>query len=288
MQPPSIACLLVLAALLLPCRVPAAETITWLVPEMPPLFITEGPDRGKGYGDAILAILEASLPQYQHEVAFTNVVKHFDRFRQGDNVCAVGLFKTAERQDFIRFTLPSLIGLPTMLIIKKDRQAAFGNKSVVKLGDILADTGLSLGLGQDRSYGASIDAVIGKHAGRDNLIVFSGQELQQNYFKMLMLNRVDGLIGLPEEALYQATRLGIRDQVMTVGIEENQGDADSWMAYAGCSRTAWGERVVEDINRVLLQERPSGRYRAAYLQWLDANSAQIYHKVYEEVFLATQ
>ena len=91
--------------------------------------------------------------------------------------------------------------------------------------------------------------------------------------------------GLPEEAKYLAETMGIRDQIMTIGIEENQVNHDASITYVACSKTAWGKKTIENINTVLLDQRPTERYRAAYERWLDPSSIAGYRKLYAEVFL---
>jgi hypothetical protein len=54
----------------------------------------------------------------------------------------------------------------------------------------------------------------------------------------------------------------------------------------GCSKNAWGRAVIDKINTILLEQRPTMHYRAAYERWLDANSLERYRAVYQEVFLA--
>ncbi len=76
-----------------------------------------------------------------------------------------------------------------------------------------------------------------------------------------MLDRLDGLIGLPEENLYQAEQLGIRDQLMTLTIDENQQGYDGWLSSVGCSKNEWGRRIIAEIDRILLTERATERYR---------------------------
>ncbi len=102
---------------------------------------------------------------------------------------------------------------------------------------------------------------------------------------MLRLNRIDALIGLPEEAIYQAKKLGIQDEIMTLTMEENQIGYDSWLSYVGCSKTEWGKKVIQEIDQVLLKNRPGKRYREAYERWLDKSSLAHYRELYDEVFL---
>ena len=156
---------------------------------------------------------------------------------------------------------------------------------MVKLEDILKSKKLIIGRGQNRSYGKFVDGLLNTYGTKENIFTFEGQELSLNFFQMLKVDRLDGLIGLPEEAMYQAERLGIRDQIMTLIIEENQTSPESWFSYVACSKTPWGKQAITDINQALPTQRPTEAYRGAYERWLDESSLEGYRKLYKEVFL---
>lgn len=282
--------LIVLLALLCPSpgMAEGKMVVTWMEAEMPPFLIKSGPNKDQGYGNVITEIIKTGLPQYHHQEMVTNITRHFYKFKQGEQVCSVGLFRTPEREEFMHFSLPSFLTLPAVIIIKKEHYGRFGGKPTVKLDAILADSKLMIGCSKDRSYGQLTDAVLKKYLGRENILTFAGQELSTNLFKMLLLNRLDGLIGLPEEELYQAEQMGIRDQFMTLAIEENLSGYEGWLSSVGCAKTEWGRQVIEEVNRILIKERPGERYRAAYERWLDNNAIEHYRKVYKEVFLTSK
>lgn len=255
---------------------------------MPPYFVQGHPNAGdRGYGNLLTAILQEQLPEYTHYTMVTNVIRHFERFKQGEKVCSIGLYKTPERQEFMHFSIPSLLTMPAVLIVRKEKLADFHHRGGIRLEDVLGDENIIIGLSKDRSYGNSVDEVLKKYSNRKNLVTFNGQELSENFFKMLMLDRLDGLIGLPDEVMYQAERLGIRDQIATLLIEENQHGYEGWFCFVGCSKTEWGRSVIEKINRILLAQRPTERYRTAYERWLDDNSRERYRAIYQQVFLKT-
>ena len=263
----------------------ARDSLTWLEAVAPPFFIHEGPLKGQGYEDLITGIIKENLPQYNHSHSIANISRHYYEFQQGQKVCNVGLYKTSEREKFMHFSIPSFFTYPTVIIIDKSKWPAFGNAKMVKLADILKSNKLIIGRGENRSYGKFVDQALDTYGTRENIFVFEGEELSLNFFKMLKLDRLDGLIGLPEEAMYQAERLGIRDQIMTIAIAENQTSPESWFSYVACSKTDWGKKAIDDINRVLLEQRPGDRYRGAYERWLDEGSLEDYRKLYKEVFL---
>lgn len=263
----------------------AKDSITWLEAVAPPFFIHEGPLKGQGYEDLITNILQESLPEYEHNRTIANITRHYYEFEQGEKACNVGLYKTPEREKFMYFSIPSFFTYPTVLIIDKSKWAAFGNAKSVKLEEILKSKKLIIGRGENRSYGKFVDQLLNTYGTKDNIFAYEGQELSLNFFQMLKLDRLDGLIGLPEEAMYQAERLGIRDQIVTIAIEENQTSPESWFSYVACSKTGWGKQAIADINRALLEQRPTERYRAAYERWLDESSLEGYRKLYKDVFL---
>ena len=285
---PMLVALLVLFSLTSLRAAPANDSITWMEVTMPPYFVQADPNAANtGYGNLLTAILKERLPEYTHYTMVTNVIRHFDRFKQGEKVCSIGLYKTPERQEFMYFSIPSLLTMPAVLIVRKEKLAGFTHEGHIRLEDVLGDENIIIGLSKDRSYGNSVDAVLKKYSNRKNLVIFSGQELSENFFKMLMLDRLDGLIGLPDEAMYQAEKLGLRDQIATLLIDENQQGYEGWFCFVGCSKNEWGRNVIEKINRILLTERPTERYRKAYEQWLDENSRERYRTIYQQVFLNT-
>ncbi|MGE4559939.1 MAG: TIGR02285 family protein [Desulfobulbus sp.] len=274
----------------LPCLSHAStkDSITWMEVNMPPSFIQKGPLKNQGYSDVIGNLIREHLTDYEHHRIVTNVVRHFDDFKSGKKVCGIDLYKTKEREAFMYFSLPCVLTLPPVLVVRKDKSDMFGTDTDVSLETILANEEFRLGLSSDRSYGQRLDALLQQHLERKNLTVFSGQELRQNYFKMLLLDRLDGLIALPCEAKYHAEQMGILDQISIVMLRESQQDPEAWMSSVACPKNAWGREVIDKINIVLIQLRPSAPYRQAYERWIGENRLRQYRSTYNDLFLPTR
>lgn len=272
---------------LIPATAPAGESITWLEVHMPPYFIQQGPHQGQGYGNAVAARIQQELPEYEHHRMVTNVIRHFDMFKRGDQVCSIGLYRTPEREQFLHFSIPSMLTMPPVLVIRKENLGQYGQNGV-SLAALLQNPDFRLGLSGDRSYGAGLDAVLKATTPDKNRILFSGQELGENYLKMLLLDRLDGLLALPDEAMYHAEQMGIRDRITLVPLHENQQNTNAWMCMVGCPDTAWGRQVIDRINEVLVRIRPEDSYRQAYERWLDPELLERYRRVYDTVFLTTK
>ncbi len=263
----------------------AANSITWMEADAPPFFIHNGPLKGQGYEDLVTDILEEQLPLYDYDIVIANIARHYYNFQHGEKVCTVGFYKTPEREEFAYFSIPSFFTLPTVLIVKKDNHTKFGGQKVVTLDTLLNNEDVIVGIAKDRSYGRYVDEVIAGHKEQKNIVELAKQDLAQAFFKMLLADRIDALLGLPEEAMYMAEQMGARDEIMTLTIAENQKGYDGWLSYVACSKNDWGKEAIDNINRVLLQQRPTDRYRAAYERWLDESSQEHYRKLYEDVFL---
>ncbi len=277
-----------LTLFLFPVLVQAKDSITWLEAVAPPFFIHEGEFKGQGYEDLTTAILIENLTDYDHHHMQANLSRHYQQWKQGEQACAMAMYKTQEREEFAYFSIPGLFTLPPILIIKKDNFQAFGGQKTVLLETLLKENEDLIGRSTNRSYGAEFDNILNTFGNKTNIFTYEGPEVSLNLFKMLLAGRIDALPGLPEEAMYAAETMGTSDQIMTINIEENQKKPDAYLSSVACSKTEWGKRTIERINKVLMTERPKEQYRAAYERWLDESSIERYRKLYKDVFLKTE
>ncbi len=264
----------------------AEETVAWMEVIFPPGYIQEGPFKGQGYEDVVTDILQENLPEYRHEVMMGNVARMFHEFKQKKNVCNVALFKTPEREKFMHFSIPSTFTLPNRLIALAGGSESLHEGSAVSL-DALLKKDVRLGVSRGRSYGKPIDKVLKKYESDGSVFLHSGEDVFQSLLKMLLKGRLDYMLGLPEEAVYVAERMGVKDKIVTFQIQESKGGYDAWLGHVACSKTDWGKRLIDRINTILLKQRPTDRYRMAYERWLDENSIKIYSRLYDDVFLKT-
>jgi len=262
----------------------AETSVVWMEADFPPGYILKGPDKGQGYEDIMTRILQENLRGYRHDRLLGNLARMNHEFKMKKNVCNVALFKTPERQKIMYFSIPSTFTLPNRLIIPAKNVAKFGGSEMVKLDEILK-SGLRVGVSRGRSYGKNIDAVLKRYNTRKNLFVHSGKDVFQSLLKMMLADRLDCLLGPPEEAVYMAKKMSVEDQVASLTLKESTGNYDEWLGYVACSKTEWGNRFINKINRILLEKRPTTKYRGAYEKWLDRNSIPMYRKLYKEAFL---
>ncbi len=274
-----------LLSLLLPFTSSAKDTIIWMEADAPPFFIHKGEFKGQGYEDIITDILVERLDQYNHKRVQASLTRYYQQWKQGEMACATGMYKTEERQKIAYFSIPNTFTLPPVLIIRKDKFEDFGGTKKIKLEEILKTHKLLIGRVDKRSYGKKFDAVLNSFGNKNNIQSFKGNELSRNPFKMLLAGRIDGLPGFPEEAMYLAETMGVADQIMTLTVEENPKDHAASLSAVACSKTEWGKKIIDEINLILLAERPTSRYRGAYERWLDESSIEGFRMLYKDVFL---
>jgi uncharacterized protein (TIGR02285 family) len=268
-----------------PSNILAKDSITWMEAVAPPFFIHDGELKGQGYEDLITDLLVENLPLYEHKHTIATISRHYQQWKQGEKSCSLAMFKTPEREEFAYFSVPSVFSLPTVLIIRQDNFDSFGATKTVNLQKLLKSEKITIGRSNNRSYGVLVDNVLNRYGNQNNIFSFEGSELSLILFKMLIAGRIDALVGLPEEAMYLAETLGFKDQIMTLNISENQNNHDASLTYVACSKTEWGKKTIDTINLVLLEQRPTEQYRAAYERWLDPSSLENYRQLYKDVFL---
>ena len=274
-----------LITVLLPTGGWTKDSITWMGSATPPFFIHEGIYKGEGYVEVINNILIENLPEYNHARIQANLSRQNQQWKQGEKVCSPSKYKTEERKEFMYFSIPSTFSLPIVLIINKNNFSAFGGSKTINLASILQSNKFVIGRIKNRSFGAEFDNILDNNGNDKNIFLYEGPALLVDLLKMLMAGRIDALPASPEEAIYLAETMGIRDQIMTLNIVENQDDRDAYLGYVACSKNEWGKTAIDNINRVLLEQRGTEKYRAAYERWLDPSSIEGYRKLYKEVFL---
>jgi len=261
------------------------DSISWMGSATPPFFIHEGVYKGEGYVEVINNILIENLPEYSHARVQANLSRQNQQWKQGEKSCSPSKYRTEERKEFLYFSIPSTFSLPIVLIINKNNFSAFGGSKTASLASILQSNKFVIGRIKNRSFGTEFDNTLDKYGNDKNIFVYEGPALLVDLLKMLMAGRIDALPASPEEAMYLAEIMGIRDQIMTLNIEENQDDHNAYLGYVACTKNQWGKTAIDNINQVLLEQRGTERYRAAYERWLDPSSFEGYRKLYKERFL---
>lgn len=282
----TVAVSLLLILLLLPVPSSAGceqdASITWLVLDLPPFFLTKGPDKGKGVADRIQEMVADRLDEYRSVSKIANASRIARELKEGKCVCFAGEFYG--NPNFLT-SLPTIALLPHNIIVRKEDAHLFGKGKKVSLERLLQNKNLIFGTARDRLYGPELDAVLKRYAGAKNIYRRSGRDTLDGLLGMLIKGRVDYVIEYPVSVKYAAKRAGVWNKLETISIEENS-DAPPIRGAIRCPDTYWGRKVIKDINKVLLKIRPLPEYREIIDDWaVPPGKEKEYRKIYEEQIL---
>ncbi len=234
----------------------ANNAITWQTIHFPPLSILKGPDKGSGQLDHFLPYLQQQLPQYKHYNAEVNWARIFKSIKHGKEICSNMVFKTAEREKIAIYTVPVAVALPFRIIMSKANKALIGNPSSYSLEKLITDKRFKGALVNDRSYTPLLDQLFEAHKGSTNFVrkSITSESLQT----MLQFGRVDYMIEYPATVSYLSrSNDTFKGKFSSIAIDEIAPFA---LTYLACPKNAWGQQVVKDINKVIIEKHASDEY----------------------------
>ncbi len=258
------------------------DTITWLILDLPPLFVTKGPDKGRGVADQIQRMVSDRLNGYRSHSQVANASRIARELREDRCACFAGEFYGTP--GFLT-SVPTIALLPHNIIVRKEDADRFGDGKKVSLEKLLQNRDLVFGTAKGRLYGPELDPILKKHAGAAHIYRRSGKDTLDGLLGMLLKGRVDYLIEYPVSLRYAAKKAGVENRIAMIPIEENSG-APLIRGAIRCPDTEWGRGAIQEINRVLLEIRPSPWYRRIIGDWaVPPGKEEEYWKIYEEQIL---
>ncbi|QXQ17829.1 TIGR02285 family protein [Pseudomonas tolaasii] len=246
----------------------AADTLTWLLRDLPPLTIFDGPQKGQGALDQLLPILSQRLPEYRHQVMHVNRARGIQMLRGDALTCDPSLLWTPERAQYIVFSAEAFVVVSNGVTLRRSQQeamASFIAEGQFDLQAFLDAHRPRIGATAERSYGPLIDEQI-KRAAPQTVALHYGNDALGSLLQMQRLGRLEAVLGYPPEIRYHAMQQGIAAQdLMFYPIK---GAAPYQHTHVGCSDTPAGRQAIQRINQAL-REIPQEQVQHSYAAWLD-------------------
>jgi uncharacterized protein (TIGR02285 family) len=240
-----------------PAASSAGAEVQWLRYELPPLYITQGPQKDEGLLDRLLRdALLPRLPGFQHRVVAVPPKRLEASLQKLPNSCAFGLLKNAEREAYLYFSRPFPIRVSPLLVVRRQDlprwQALIDDQGRLPLTQWLARPDTRLGHAPGRAYGATLDALVAAQPpARVEQVTSENPAL--NLMLMLQRGRIDGMLALPFELPQLTRESGMDgDELRLLPLVE-QGAARQ--GHVACARSALGAEVVRRAD-VVLAEAP--------------------------------
>lgn len=247
----------------------AKERLFWLVRDLPPFTIFEGPEKGQGVIDQLLPLLIGQMPEYDHSIVRVNRARGIQMLQDPNSfTCDPTLLWTPERAGYVRFSMPALGVLSGGLVLRKDSQALVApylDGQQVDLHGLLSKTTLQLGVVAERSYGSQIDAIL-RQLPDSALSRHYGNDATANLLQMQQLGRLQLVLGYWHEVRYLVQQQG--GSLADYRFYPVQGVPRYQFLHVGCSDTELGRAAIAHIDQLLPALRQEA-LPAQYARWLD-------------------
>ena len=258
-----------------PLSAHAEETLTWLLRDLPPVTIFEGPQKGQGVLDKLLPILSERLPEYRHQVMHVNRARGMQMLRDPTLTCDPSLLWTAERATYVVFSAQAFVSVSNGVTIRRAKQEAmapFIEEGQFDLQAFLGSHTARIGATAERSYGPLIDEQL-KGADPTMLALHYGNDALGSLLQMQRLGRLEAVLGYAPEIRYHALQQGIApEELMFYPIK---GSAPYQRTHIGCSDTPQGRQAMQRIDQAL-REIPQEQLQQSYAAWLDPGMRERY------------
>jgi uncharacterized protein (TIGR02285 family) len=264
-----------LAGLALPFSAHSKETLIWLLRDLPPTMIFEGPKKGQGIIDQMLPLLIAGMPQYEHTLMRVNRARGMQMLHESSFTCDPSLVWTKEREQWIAFSIPAFRAVSNGLVVRKEDRSVlepFLIDGEVDLAALLVSSQKKVGVVAERSYGQVLDTLL-KQAPVGALTPHYGNDALGSLLQMQRLGRLQVVLGYWPEIRYLARQANISDDELE--FYPIKGTGKYLSGHIGCSNTAQGRQAISEINQ-LLRTLPHERLDALYADWLDPERRKDY------------
>ncbi len=251
-----------------PVNAHAEDTLIWLLRDLPPLTIFEGPRKGQGALDQLLPMLIERLPEYQHQVLHVNRARGTQMLREPSFTCDPSLLWTPERAKYVVFSRQAFVVASNGVTIRRNQQDAMAPyiaQGQFDLQAFLDAHKARVGAIAERSYGPVIDERL-KYADAHKLALHYGNDALGSLLQMQRLGRLEAVLGYWPEIRYHAMQQSIASEDLS--FYPIKGSAPYQRTHIGCSDTPQGRQAIERINQVM-REVPQEQVQQSYASWLD-------------------
>ncbi|MCH4874178.1 TIGR02285 family protein [Pseudomonas sp. TMW22091] len=243
--------LIVVALLACAAESRAAEKLIWLLRDLAPLTVFDGPKKGQGMIDQLMPALIASMPSYEHVVLRVNKARAIQMLKDQPLACDPTLIWSSARAHSIIYSTP-ITGLHSNgLAIRRENQPLlepFVHDQELDLLALLNTKTVKLGVIAQRSYGEWIDEQV-SHGPQQQLFKHYGSDPLGSLLQMQRVGRVQAVLGYWPEIQSKADQVGLpKDALIFYPVK---GAPKYQLIYIGCSDTEQGREAIHTINAVL-------------------------------------
>lgn len=248
-----------------------APSVIWARTDFAPYFILNGNYQNQGISDQIILYFSKHIDGIRHRSAEMSLKRMLKNAQSGEALCHVALLKTPERATFLDFSLPIMQSYSNGIITSAQGLQKLGMTPEtirpVNLSRVLKKN-INISVHDGRSYSPYIDQIIKQEREKPHSVfqIKLGLKEHERLLRMIMNNRLDGLISRPEEMQVIIVEQKLQEALYFVEIIDDTGTD---ISYVGCSKGAWNKTLLTKINQ-LIENDPnlSETIHTAHKQWL--------------------
>lgn len=256
-----------------------SKEINWLVYDFPPYYIVDDYGQGMGRDEGIIKLLDKMMPNYKFNFMYIPGSRLIHELSDPNkNFCTLSLYKTPKRKKHIIFTISSsTIGLPVSIAMRKNDIEALkiSIEQPLSLSKLLENKDLMLGAIPNRSYGIEIDTII-SNTNVKQVTFRPGNNVLESITKMLVMDRVDIVLGYPDEHEYIAKKLGLVGDIISLMITETPKFSEG---YIGCNTNEIGKKNIAALETTLQKMHKHNAFYKILTRWLPRN----FHPTIKEI-----
>jgi len=268
------------------------DTITWMIWDLPPNFILNGPQKNQGYQDIRLKMIQDRLPEYKHESQVMNVNRAISIYQKKDDsqriYCTNDLIShpSLDIDDYLSISAFPFKG--HYLVTQKNKSYLFDTQEgqPIVLKDLIQNKKIRLVVSKNRPYlgaGKVLHEYLDKTPKQTHITSMSTLNIGESMFKFVFKDRADYTFEYTFRASYYAKQLNVLDQLEVFPIKENEG---VFHGFSSCVKTKKGKEVIYKVNDIIRELKPTNEWIDPFVQWLPTKQLQNkYLKYYHEVFL---
>jgi len=275
---------LLTAGLLLACQAQAqaGDSMTWLMPDFPPIGIPVHGQPTDGMADQLVKYIVARWPEASHRFLYANPNRVWSMLASGEQVCFTGALRTPERERFAYFRNTYLLP-PPQLIVRPEVLAAvtLNAKGEAEPGPLMNNPALHGLVIEKRAYGHAVDALLAQPAASPNVKRLAASNYGKTIFTMMTMNRGDYTIDYDFVLAHAAAADAQLARLKAIPLA---GADELIVGGIACPRTAWGRGTVQKIDALLATHEGSSVLLQAQARWISKESALRYEEPMREFF----
>lgn len=206
------------------------------------------------------------LSQYNVKIERVTAPRITRTLHTKDNVCVANRAETPDRRQYSLFSDPQSFYL-THKLYRFNQTSALPSQLLNSKGEIkdLANVfkvlpAKTIGLAQDVSFGNFLDQQI-KKIKPANIYYRGGNQRVVALSSMLYKSRVDFVLALPVDITPNEAQKQLIEQYTIAGAPPYL------IAHFNCSKSQLGQRVINDINKILADIYQTKDYYQAHKKW---------------------